>query len=172
VQNRSLSTYLLSVKAEQKLASKWKIYAGSDIFSGSKNDITSDKNNTFNKLYGTNHAFNGSIEYWSTLPAQGLVDLYGGLIAEFNKKLDANLAFHHFSTKEDIDADGTKNIGSEIDLTVNYTVNKQLALQGGWSGYFTTKGTEILKKKTSVDTRFPQWAYVQVTFKPIFLNKK
>jgi hypothetical protein len=171
-QDKSLSAYLLSAKATQKLTPKWEIYAGTDVFSGSKNDIASNKSNTFNKLYGTNHAFNGSIEYWSTLPTQGLVDLYAGAIVNVTKNWNVNLAFHHFSTGRDVDADGTKNIGSEIDLTINYTINKQLALQGGWSNYFTNKGSDILKKKTGIDTRFPQWAYVQITFKPVFFNKK
>jgi hypothetical protein len=171
-QDKKLNAYLLSAKAEQQLTSRWKVYAGADIFSGSKSDIAPNKNNTFNKLYGTNHAFNGSIEYWSTLPAQGLIDLYGGLIAKINEKLDANLAFHQFFTSRDIDEDGKRNIGSELDLTISYAVNKQFSLQGGWSCYFTAQGTDALKNQVGVATRFPQWAYIQVSFKPVFFSKK
>lgn len=170
--NRSLNAYLLSLIAQQKINEKWGINIGGDFLSGSKYDIDKKKNNTFNKLYGSNHVFNGSIEYWSTLPTQGLVDLYLGATAKFSPRFDIGLTFHKFSTAKDINADGRTNIGSEIDIVANYIVNKQFQLQGGWSTYFTTKGTEILKKKVGVDTRFPQWAYVQVTFKPSFFSKE
>lgn len=169
--DKSLSAYLLSLRVEQRLKQNWKAYAGVDVFSGSKNK-NSNTDKTFNKLYGTNHAFNGSIEYWSTLPTQGLIDLHIGTDLYFNKKWDASLAFHHFSSNKAINEDDIKNIGSEIDLTVNYKINKELSVQGGWSCYFTTKGTDILKKNIGIDTHFPQWAYIQVAFKPIFMNKK
>jgi hypothetical protein len=106
------------------------------------------------------------------LPAQGLIDIYGGAIAKFFPKFDVSLTYHYFSTAKDINLDGKKGLGSEIDITANYTINDVFALQGGWSTYFTTDGTEILKKKVGVDTHFPQWAYLQLTFKPVFLNKK
>lgn len=163
--NKSLSAYLLSLNLSEKLDSKWTIHEGADWISGTG---TSSKDHTFNKLYGTNHAFNGSIEYWATLPTQGLVDFNLGVTAKLTPKFDADATFHHFSTSKEISSIGKKNIGSEIDLTLNYTVNQLFSLQGGWSAYFTTKGTEVLKKKTDVNTRFPQWAYIQVTFKPVF----
>ncbi|MDR1882017.1 MAG: alginate export family protein [Prevotella sp.] len=170
--DKSLRAYLLSATAQKYLPEKWSVQAGGDIFSGSKYDIATDKSNTFNKLYGTNHAFNGSIEYWGTLPAQGLIDLYIGATAKISSKIDANLTFHKFSTAREINQNGNTNAGSEIDITANYNVNRQFSLQGGWSSYFTTKGTDILKKKTGVDTRFPQWAYIQLTFKPSFFDKE
>ncbi len=170
--NKELNAYLLAFNAQQKLNDKYSLQIGGDLFSGSANDIEAGTSNTFNKLYGTNHAFNGSIEYWRNLPAQGLIDVYAGATAKLSPKFDLNLSYHYFSTAQDIDADGTKGIGSEIDITANYAVNEQLAIQGGWSAYFANKGTEILKKKTDVDNRFPQWAYISLTFKPTFLNKK
>lgn len=170
-QHRELNAYLLSALAQQQISKKWSIQLGGDVFSGSDYDIDPNKNNTFEKLYGTNHAFNGSIEYWATLPSQGLVDLFAGVTAQFSSKFNINLTYHRFSTLKDIDQSGKSNLGSEIDITANYTVNKELAIQGGWSSYFTTKGSDTLKKKTNIDTHFPQWAYVQITFKPVFFNK-
>ena len=170
--NKKLNAYLLSLKANQQLNEKYSLQIGSDLFSGSAYNIENGKSNTFNKLYGTNHTFNGSAEYWTALPAQGLIDVFAGATAKFSKKINLNLVYHYFSTQKKIDANGTKSIGSEIDITANYTVNEQFTLQGGWSAYFANKGTDILKNKTGIDTRFPQWAYIQLTFKPEFLNKK
>lgn len=170
--NNDLSAYLLAIKAEQKLNNKYSLQLGGDWFSGSANSIEAGKSNTFNKLYGTNHAFNGSIEYWRNLPSHGLIDVFAGVTAKLFPKFDINLTYHYFLTEKEINADGTKSIGSEIDITANYTLNNQFSLQGGWSTYLTNKGTDILKKKTGIDTRFPHWAYIQLTFKPVFFDKK
>jgi hypothetical protein len=169
--NKKLSAFLLAVKAEQKLNNKYSLQLGGDFYSGSSNDVAAGKSNTFNKLYGSNHSFNGSIEYWRNLPTQGLIDGFVGATAKFFPKFDVNLTYHYFATQHQIDDKGTKGLGSEIDLTLNYTINEQFALQGGWSSYLTSTGTDILKKKATVATRFPQWAYIQLTFKPVFLNK-
>ncbi|MDR0394297.1 MAG: alginate export family protein [Tannerella sp.] len=169
--HRELSAFLFAFKAQQKLNDKYSLQIGGDTYSGSAHDLDAGKSNTFNKLYGSNHSFNGSIEYWRTLPSQGLIDLYAGATARFSPKMDLNVTYHHFRTAKEIDADGEKSIGSEIDVTANYTFNSQFALQGGWSAYLTNDGTDLLKRKTGIDTRFPQWAYLQLTFKPVFLNK-
>lgn len=169
--NRSLSAYALALTLQQKINEKYSLVGGAETYSGSKDDIEPNKNNTFNKLYGTNHAFNGSIEYWSTLPTQGLVDLYIGATAKPSSKFDINLTYHNFSSAQTIEANGKKAIGSEIDITANYIVSKQFAIQGGWSTYFSTNGTDILKNKVGVDTKFAQWAYIQLTFKPTFFTK-
>ncbi|MDR0940775.1 MAG: alginate export family protein [Bacteroidales bacterium] len=168
--DKKLNAYLLALNAQQKLNNTYSLKIGGDVFSGSANSIEAGTSTTFNKLYGTNHSFNGSIEYWRNVPTQGLVDVYAGATAKLFPKFDINLTYHYFATKQAIDADGTKSIGSEIDITANYAVNEQFAVQGGWSTYFTNKGSDILKKKIDVDTRFPQWAYISLTFKPSFID--
>jgi hypothetical protein len=170
--NKELSAYLLSAKVQQQLSAQWAAQIGGDLFSGS--DIDAGKNNTFNKLYGSNHAFNGSIEYWRNLPKdlpQGLIDLYAGATLKPSSRLSANLTYHNFSTQKEFEKGKSKGIGSEVDLTIDYTVNKQFAIQAGWSAYLISDGTDILKNTADTDTRFPQWAYVQLTFKPVFFNK-
>ncbi len=162
---RSLNAYLLALSVRQRLGETFALKIGGDLYSGSDNDLAADKSRTFNKLYGTNHAFNGSMEYWRNLPTQGLVDIYAGATARFTPKFNLDLTYHYFATARQIDPQAGKALGSEIDLTANYTVSDLLAVQGGWSAYFTTTGTDTLKQKTGVPTRFPQWAYIQITFK-------
>ena len=111
------------------------------------------------------------MEYWRNLPAQGLIDIYAGAMAKLSPKFDITMTYHYFCTAKEINTDGKKGLGSEIDITANYTFNSQFALQGGWSAYLKNNGTDILKRKTDIDTRFPQWAYLQLTFKPVFFNK-
>jgi hypothetical protein len=169
--HKELSAYLLTFVAKQKLDDKYSLQVGGDLYSGSAYDIAPEKSNSFNKLYGTNHTYNGSIEYWRNIPTQGLVDLYAGVTGKYSSKFNINMTYHLFYTAQKIDADNGKALGSEIDITANYTFNSQFALQGGWSVYLKNKGTDTLKGTTEVDTRFPQWAYLQLTFKPVFLNK-
>jgi hypothetical protein len=166
--NKELNAYLAAVNMAYKFPKQWSISAGTDLYSGTATDETT-KSTSFNKLYGTNHAFNGSMEYWTTPPTQGLLDFYGGVTFKANDKFDINSTFHAFSLVEE-PATGEKSLGSEIDITANYVLSPQLALQAGYSAYFTTKQTEILKKTTNFNYGFPQWAYIMLTFKPNFLK--
>lgn len=165
----SLNAFLLAFKAKIVVFQPLVVTLGTDYYSGSKYTITSGKNHTFNKLYGVSHSFNGSMEYWKTLPTQGLVDLFGGLTYSPTKKFNLDGTFHAFSLAQAVSATVTKkNIGQELDLTANYIVSPAFTLQGGWSGYFSTYQMKVLKKVTG-DNHFPNWAYLMLTFKPKFL---
>ncbi|MDR1876175.1 MAG: hypothetical protein LBQ84_00980 [Flavobacteriaceae bacterium] len=170
---RELSASLLAAKASYRATDRVTATIGGEFLSGSKYDLAPDKNNTFNKLYGSNHSFNGSMEYWSTPPAQGLVDLFAGINVKVLPKLGIDLTFHKFSVSRDLAVEGyNRDIGSELDLTVNYDLSDQFSIEGGWSAYFKTNGTDLLKKQTGIDTKFPHWAYIMITFNPTFFSKK
>lgn len=170
--DKSLRGYLLALKNQYSITTKWSATLGVDYFSGSKSDLESGKDRTFNKLYGVNHSFNGSMEYWATLPAQGLFDLYGGITFKTNSKFNIDVTFHSFSLTQELNSTDKKNIGSELDITANYTIAPEITIQGGWSAYFKTDQTDIVKKQVSIDTKFPHWAYIMISFKPTFLSKK
>ncbi|MBP1618519.1 MAG: hypothetical protein H6Q14_2346 [Bacteroidetes bacterium] len=166
--NKSLSAYLLALKAKVELAKPFVLALGSDYYSGSKYDIDSQKSKTFNKLYGVSHSFNGSIEYWTSLPTRGLVDVYGGLTYIPSKKFNIDATFHSFSLAQEYSADNKrKGLGSEVDITANYLVSPDFSLQGGWSKYFTTDLTKTIKGVSG--TVKTDWAYIMLTFKPKFL---
>ncbi|MDR1918778.1 MAG: alginate export family protein [Tannerellaceae bacterium] len=158
--NQPLDAFLLALNTGYKFTQAWSLTAGVDYYSPN-----------FNKLYGSNHSFNGSMEYWTSLPAQGLCDLYGGLSFRPGSKWDLNLMFHAFSLAENLPTTAQKSLGQEIDLTANYILSPQLSLQGGWSAYFKTPQTDRLKNQTGINTHFPQWVYIMLTFKPQFLSK-
>lgn len=170
-QAKSLSAALLALKLKYAFSSMWSALAGVDHFTGSNYDLASNKDRTFNKLYGVSHSFNGSMEYWASLPKQGLNDIYGGLILTPSKKWSVNGTFHVFSLDKRLEQTSNKSLGSEIDLTADYQVSKQLALQGGWSCYFKSNTSSIVKSQQGVDTKFPVWAYVMLTFKPTLFSK-
>lgn len=166
--DKSLSAYLLALKLKVDLTKTLALNLGADYLSGSKYDIESTKSKTFNKLFGSNHSFNGSMEYWTTLPTRGLTDIYGGLTLTPNKKFNIDAAFHAFALAQSYSASNSKKgLGSELDITANYIVSPIFNIQAGWSTYFVNDLTKTIKK-LSGDTK-ADWAYIMLSFKPKFL---
>lgn len=166
-----LEAYLLAMKTTYTFTDKVGGIAGADYFSGSESTLALTKTNTFNKLpYGVNHVFNGFMEYWATLPKGGLINYFGGVSLKLSKKLSSDITYHGFRLAENMKS-GTnavsKNLGSELDVVLNYKFSAETAVQFAWCGYFVTDGTKLLKlKSTAVDTKFPQYAYLMLTIRP------
>jgi hypothetical protein len=179
----TLSAYLFAAKGTAKILDELSVAAGVDCYSGTSNTDTAGigttKSYTFNKLYGSNHSFNGSMEYWSSLPSGGLIDYYAGATYKLSKDLSIDLTGHLFSLAEIMYTPskvGTKfvlldqkDLGSELDVTINYQWSKEVAIQGGYSSYFTTSTTTLYSSiTTSISS--PQWTYVMLTVKPTFFK--
>jgi hypothetical protein len=166
-----LSAFFLAVKASYKINPKLLVYAGFDNYSGSNASIEAGKSNTFNRLYGATHSYNGNMEYFATLPSQGLQDYYGGLTARIIPKLSIDLSTHQFYFGKDFmynKVKAGKNLGTELDIVLNYSVSKEIAIQGGSSYYFNSGSTAKYYKMPGIDTHAQQWAYVMLTIKPQF----
>ncbi|MBV5315283.1 MAG: alginate export family protein [Prolixibacteraceae bacterium] len=168
-----LSAYLLAMKATYAFTDKIGGLAGIDYYSGSESTLEATKNNTWNKLlYGVSHSFNGYMEYWAALPKGGLVNYFGGVNLTLSKKLSSEITYYGFSLAKDMKVGKVnveKNLGSEIDVVLNYKFSPEAAIQFGWCTYIVTDGTEMLKfKSTAVDTKFPQYAYLMLTIRPQF----
>lgn len=168
-----LNAWLLALKTTYTFTGKISGLVGIDCYSGSESTKTASKTNTFNKLpYGVNHSFNGYMEYWATLPKGGLVNYFGGMSIKLTNRLTSDITYYGFNLAKEMEV-GTnkvsKNIGSEVDVMVNYKLSAAAAVQFAWCGYFANEGTNLLKyKKTEVETKFPQYAYVMLTIKPQF----
>jgi hypothetical protein len=166
-----LDAYLLAIKGTYTFNDKISGLLGADYYSGSGTTLAATKTNTFNKLpYGVNHSFNGYMEYWATLPKGGLFNYCGGVSLKLNKRLSSDITYYGFKLPEAMVTNKVnvpKNLGSELDLVLNYKFSAETAIQFAWCTYFETDGTELLKyKSTTVDTRFSQYAYVMLTIKP------
>ena len=166
-----LDAYLLASKITYSFNNTIGGLLGADYYSGSESTVAATKTNTFNKLpYGVNHSFNGYMEYWATLPKGGLINYFGGLSLKLTKKLSSDITYYGYRLAKGMNV-GTvavqKNLGSELDLVVNYKFSPETAIQFAWCSYFVTNGTKMLKyKSTTVDTKFPQYAYLMLTIKP------
>jgi hypothetical protein len=164
-----LKACFLAAKVSYNITKKLSANVGGDYYSGSASDINAGKSNTFNRLYGSTHSFNGYMEYFSSLPAQGLIDYYGGLISKINSKLSFELTGHLFYFDKNFvynKVKTDKNLGSEVDFIVNYIASKEIAIQGGYSRYFNTDTTNKYFKVQGVNIHQPQWVYLMLTIKP------
>lgn len=172
-----LKAYLLAIKANYKISKNFGVTAGADYFSGSDKDMVTAniETNTFNKLYGVNHSFNGYMEYWATLPKGGLFNYFGGLTAKITEDLSLEGTYYVFRLSEGMKVGANAvpmDLGSELDVVLNYKLSAETAIQAGWCTYFKTKGTDMLKSQVNVETQSPQYAYLMLTIKPKFFTQK
>jgi hypothetical protein len=171
--DNDLSAYMFDIGAKFPLGSNWKGNVGIQMLSGTDDDEMED-NNSFTPLFGTNHKFNGHMDYFyvgNHVGDVGLTDIYGGL--NYKKdKWSFGSAIHHFSTAADlIDTSGDKQdkyLGLEIDLSVGYKYSKNVLVKAGYSHMFASDSMEVLKGGDSGETQ--NWGWVMLVFKPNFLK--
>lgn len=142
---------------------------GYEYLSGNSYD-KNDKNYAFTPLYGTNHKFNGFMDYFfvgNHMNSVGLNDCY--LKYKYAKnKFGLNTDLHYFTSAGKISENAEKYLGTELDITVSYKVNDLASLSGGWSLMFAGDSMELLKggdKKAG-----NQWAYIMLSVTPSFIK--
>ncbi|WP_103069427.1 alginate export family protein [Aquimarina sediminis] len=168
VNNNDLSAYLLGLEANYKVSDQWKLVLGGELQSGNDNGAPANGNNeAFTPFYGTNHKFNGLMDYFyvgNHIGNVGLVDLYLKASVKFNPKSTLNIAAHNFMTASDLPGDDSKQLGSEIDLVYSYNFQKNINIKAGYSHLFASDGMEILKNNSDGNTN--NWGWIMVTIKP------
>jgi len=143
---------------------------GYEYLSGKGQDDKSTTNKSFSPLFGTNHAFNGHMDYFYVGNYQNTVGLSDAFL-KFNythNKWKFLLMPHYFSAAATVlDANGAKMnsyLGTEIDFNTSYAVQKDITLSGGYSQMFGTSTMQRLLGGTPASTN--NWAWVMVTFSP------
>ena len=148
---------------------------GFELISGKDDaDGTSDITN-FSPDYGTNHAFNGLMDYFFVGPANGNVgvnDFYAK--SKFSLGEGALLAHvHHFLTgSEQLDAEGQaldKSMGTELDLVYTRAIAGGVRLHLGYSHLRATETMLALRPGNRVGNN---WAWAMVTFKPVLFKQE
>ncbi|WP_025664351.1 alginate export family protein [Aquimarina megaterium] len=173
--DNDLSAYLLGLEADYKVSEQWKIVLGGELQSGNDNGAPANGDNeAFTPFYGTNHKFNGLMDYFyvgNHIGNVGLIDLYLKANVKFNQKSTLNVAAHNFMAAADLPADESKQLGTEIDLVYSYNLQKNVNIKAGYSHLFASDGMEILKNNFDGNTN--NWGWVMVTIKPtLFTTNK
>ena len=148
---------------------------GVEYISGKDDDDASTTITNFSPDFGTNHAFNGLMDYFFVGPANGNVgvtDLY--LKTKF--KLPKGILkahFHEFltgSTQLDVNGDElAAPMGFEVDLIYAVKLAPTVTFNLGFSQLF---GTDTLIALRPGDEKLNNWAWMMVTFKPTFFKTK
>ena len=170
--NNDLNAYLVSLEANYLATENFNIGLGGEIQSGNEFGASSNgKNNAFNPLYGTNHKFNGLMDYFyvgNHIDNVGLVDFYGKANYSFNTKSNINLTIHQFFAASPINDVVSKELGLEMDLVSLYKLSDYVAVQAGYSQFFALKGIETIKN--NLDNNLNNWAWLMVTIDPVLFT--
>lgn len=163
--------YLMGLDLSYKASSKVGLGAGIEIISG--NDAaTTDKTEAFFPLYGTNHKFNGLMDYFyvgNHANTIGLFDVHISSSFKFNENSSLLLKVLNFSGEEKLPS-GEKSLGTELDIVYSQGF-KGYNLQIGYSQLFAADGMYELKGVPKASAASVQnWAWAMLTIKPKFLN--
>lgn len=158
---------------------KLKLTGGLEILSGNDNTKPQKQSNVFVPLYGSNHAFNGHLDYFTDMPAHtrdaGLINPYLMGVFEMNQRITMNADFHGFLLHRKALVKGEDNntmiiegyLGTEADLYAQYRVDKSLSISLGYSTLFSTKNLANMRGGSH---REPvHWAWLMVTVRPVLL---
>lgn len=172
VNDNDLNGYLLGVDLSYKVFPNWTLHFGGELQSGNDNGTPSDgKNKAFTPLYGTNHKFNGHMDYFyvgNHGNSVGLMDLYIGSKINTSNKTDFTIRVHNFNAAADMVNNGSKRLGTEADLAFNYSFSQAVNIKAGYSHMFAAKGMEHLKN--NFDDNINNWGWVMVTVKPTLFS--
>lgn len=177
-----LSAMYLSANMNYQLNDNFSAGLGFEYLSGNSQVDAGDKNKAFTPLYGTNHKFNGWMDYFyvgNHGNSVGLLDIYVPLIYK-KGKFSAMLIPHSFQAAADIhdwkstDAKATmsKNLGIELDFTVGYAFAKNMVVKAGYSQMFATKSMNALKNVVDGNKQTNNWGWVMLVFNPTFFQSK
>jgi len=163
--DNDLSAYLIGLEGAFKASDKTKLGLGIELQSGNDNGAPSNgDNNAFTPFYGTNHKFNGLMDYFyvgNHINNVGLLDIHANANFKLNAKSNLNVALHNFSAAADF---SDKQFGNELDLVYSCKVQKYVTVKAGYSHLFESEGLEIIKGNTDGNTN--NWGWVMLVIKP------
>ncbi len=163
----NVGAYLASLDVNYKVAPKVGVGLGAEIISGRTDDSAA-----FFPLYGTNHKFNGFMDYFyvgNHANSIGLVDIHASAKFKLSEKSSLLVKALNFKGAEEL-VSGEKSLGTELDLAFTTKI-KGAKLQLGYSHMFLSDGMYELKGITeNAAADIQNWAWVMLTIKPKFLN--
>jgi hypothetical protein len=169
LKENSIAAMYFGGNVKYKASKQFSLGLGGEYLSGKDSNDASSKVKSFNPIFGTNHKFNGWMDYFyvgNHLGNVGLVDLHA-TIAYSKDKFSAKLVPHIFSSAADIYNGTTKmnaSLGTEIDFTIGYKISKNIKFNAGYSKMYGTASLEHLKGGDRTENN--SWAWMMFTFKP------
>lgn len=168
--NKDVSTSNYAINLKYKVSPEFLIGVGYEYLSGNDIGDTSEIN-AFSPLYGTNHKFNGWMDYfyvgnWGN--NVGLKDL-NFVLAYSKDKFSAKVIPYFFTAAADTGAMDDK-LGTEIDFTIGYKIAKNTNFMLGYS-HMSGKDTLVALQGGNRENN-GNWAWVQFVFNPTLFSFK
>ena len=175
IADNSVNATYFSANISYKATTNFNTSVGFEMLSGKNQNDTSTDLKSFNPLYGTNHKFNGYMDYFyvgNHTNSVGLTDVYVNIGYEKNKFL-AKLTPHYFASAASIYSAGVKQdnyLGTELDLTLGYKMYENVIIDAGFSEMFATSSMAVLKAGNK--NAGNNWAFISIKINPnLFTNK-
>ncbi|MEM8523662.1 MAG: alginate export family protein [Bacteroidota bacterium] len=178
LQSTEISAYYANLDMIFFLSKGHKITFGGEILSGN-NQTTGDqeRNEAFSPFYGTNHKFNGLMDYFyvgNHANSVGLHDYYVKWAMK-KKKFNTGVHVHLFNSDGTVnDASGkslSAHLGTEVDIVFGFPVTKNVKVSGGYSQMFSTNSLVALRSTGSLDAT-SNWFWTMITINPSFKVSK
>jgi hypothetical protein len=182
---RGVSAYEFAAEATYKFTDKFKTSLGFEMLSGnSQKDTTlayNSYNHAFNPYFGTNHKFNGFMDYFyvgNFNGSVGLNDAYFKLVykhSKFTTGFTAHAFLANATVVDPVEKANTGNLkavdpylGTELDLFAAFKLAPGTTCKLGYSQMF---GTKTMEAVIGGDMReVSNWAYVMIIMKPTFFD--
>ncbi len=173
-----VSAAYFSADAHYAAAKGLSVGAGFEYLSGKANNDSSATVKSFTPLFGTNHKFNGWMDYFyvgNHINSVGLIDVFVPVVYRTGK-WTFKLIPHMFSAAADVnewDSDAMawrrlpSALGTEVDAALAYKLHSSATLSAGYSRMFATETFQFLRGGSA---QVPQyWGWVMLTVKPQML---
>lgn len=174
--SQTINAYLFSFNGLYKFSDKFNLGPGIDVISGNDPTSTSDKDLSFDVLYGGRHRFLGEMDLFTDLSKSntdaGIIDLFAKTNLVFNSKNSLSFTFHHFSTQKNVPdpantaADLKKSLGNEFDLIYKYKPELPMELRIGLSLNNASESMKLIQGIDGNASNLQYFTYIQLVFTP------
>lgn len=175
--NKKVNAYDLCLELSYSPLKEWQFKLGTEILSGTSQTDTSNMkkyNNSFSPFFGTNHKFNGYMDYYfvgNHANSVGLMDSYLKVTLTKSNFI-YSLNGHYFNAATNVrdkrfmnEYKAMKaNLGGEIDFTITYIYTKNVSMQLGYSQYFGT--TTLTNLRGGSLATISNWAFLMLKVRP------
>jgi hypothetical protein len=177
VNNKNLDAYDVSLQYTNLLQlnqvknNVLKTIVGFEMLSGKNSNDVSNNNRSFSPLYGTNHMYNGYMDYFYVSGrfenGVGLNDMYIKAHYDANKKWFMQADLHYFLTNAKVykaTEELTKQLGTELDFSAGVVLNEEVSLQLGYSQMFAANTLKYMQSAKASNTQ--NWSYIMLIIRP------
>lgn len=170
---RKLDAFLVALEWNYEIISKRLSYSiGSEWISGNKSGLPNEShNNAFTPFYGTNHKFNGFMDYFfvgNHYDKNGLLNAYQKV--EYNWKSTNQVKIYHhefWSGGNQLNSDKAY-FGSEVDVVYRKKISEEASISFTYCHFFPGNSLKDLHQVQSSITN--NYGFITFRFKPELFN--